>query len=103
MPGIKLENMTERELLIQQAGSLDTLCSGMTEMKKINAAEHKTITIKVDKLTEGKVSNRLFFWATGFIILFILGLTTYTGAMKSEVVKNTTNLERIEKGFYIVK
>ena len=92
-----IKNMTERELLIQQAETLKKLCRDLSELKTENKKQHATIFDKIDKVMGNKVSNWLFFPIITLIVLSLIGLTGYVGAMKSEVVKNTTCVERIEK------
>lgn len=92
-----LENLSERDLIIQQGRDIKNLCKAFEDFKDDNAMGHKLIFQKLDELTEKKVSNRLFFFAMGLIITFIVGLTAYTGTIKNEVVKNTTCIERIDK------
>ena len=93
MDDFKFENMTEREILIKQAGVLEKLCDALRTLTKNNKDEHKAITDKVEKVTDGKVSNWLFFPIISLIVLSIIGLTAYVGTMKNEVVKNTTCVE----------
>lgn len=100
MSSIVLENMTERELLVQQAGTLAKLCTTITKLEGDNKSEHNSITEKVDGLVYKKVSYRLFFWLSGIIILCLMSLTAYTGITKNEVVKNTTCIEKLEDKVY---
>ena len=96
MPGIELKDMTERDLLIQQATDIKNLCRSFDDFKAANKDEHKDITKEVKSVSDGKVSNRLFFWVSGIIIFCIIGLTAYTGVIKNDVVKNTTLIENIK-------
>ena len=97
MSGIKLKDMTERELLIQQARDVQLLCRSFDDFKDNNREEHKDITDKIASITEKKVSNKLFFSAMGALILFIMALTGYVGITKNGVVKNSAQITGIEK------
>ena len=87
-----LSDMTERELLIEQARDLKNLCKSFDDFKVSNEDDHKEIFEK----TDNKVSSVLFRWVVGFVILFIVSLTGYTGAVHLEVVKNTTTISNME-------
>ena len=88
---------TERDLIIQQGAAIENLCDMFKEFKINNEAEHKEIFEKLDKITDGKVSNKLFFWVLGFIILFLFSLSGFTGMIKNDVTKNTVCIEKLEK------
>jgi len=90
-----LENLTDRELLIQNSLEIKNLCREFNEFKNDNAKEHELIFTKLDALMNGKVSNTLFYFTISVIITAILSLTAYTGVVKNEVVKNTTCIEQL--------
>jgi len=87
------DTLTEREILIKQGEIIKTLCINFNAFKDSNDKAHKTLTEKLDKVTDEKVSRVLFFWVLGFIIISLITLTAYTGTIKNDVVKNTTKLE----------
>jgi hypothetical protein len=87
---------TDRELLIQHGAVLNKLCGAITELKKDNYIEHEKIFDKVDKVVISKISNRLFFWLVGLIILIQLGLVGYVGNLNTQVTKNTNDIEHVE-------
>jgi len=91
-----LPNRTERDLLIQQGTVLNKLCTSVTELKKNNADEHEKIFDKVDKVIVTKISNKLFFWLTGLMILVQIGLVAFVGEMHTQVSGNSINIEHIE-------
>lgn len=93
----KIEAMTDRELLIQQSKDIESLCNAFKEFKESNAEEHKLIFEKLDILSEGKISNKLFFFTISFILIALVSLTAYTGTIKNDVIKNTVCIEKISE------
>jgi hypothetical protein len=93
----KLDNLSDRDLLIQNATNVENLCSQFEELKKDNKTEHETLFKLLDGQANSKVSNKLFFFIIGFIILSIVTLTGYVGSLSNDVTKNSTCIERIER------
>ena len=82
------DQLTEREMLIKHGEILKTICINLNELKKENSDEHLALNKKLDDIEKDKVSNSIFFWVVGFIIIALVSLTAYTGALKNDVVKN---------------
>lgn len=91
-----LPNLTEREMLIQHGTVLNKLCGAITELKSDNYVEHEKIFDKVDKVVTSKISNKLFFWLAGFMILAQIGIITYVGELTTKVTNNTNDVDHLE-------
>ena len=91
-----IPNLTDRELLVQQAVSLKKICGDISELKVENKSEHGAISKKVDSVVVGKISNRLFFWLVGLMIVVQIGLITFVGDLNMQVTKNTSNIEHVQ-------
>ena len=89
-------NMTERELMIQQAGVLKKLCGSLKDLKEDNTADHEKLFDKVDKTVVEKISNKLFFWIVGILVLCMISMTTVLGTINTQVTTNTTRVDNIE-------
>lgn len=87
---LQMDQMTERELLVQHGTVLKKLCGDITDLKKTNGKEHGKLFDKIDAVSEGKISNRLFFWVIGFVFISILALTSFVGSLNTKVVENST-------------
>jgi len=87
---LEMEQMTERELLVQHGTILKKLCGDITDLKKTNGKEHGKLFDKIDAVSEGKISNRLFFWVVGFVFISILALTSFVGSLNTKVTENST-------------
>lgn len=92
----EVENMTDRELLIQQASDMKNLCRSFDDFKTENRDDHKDMTKEIKSVSDGKISNRLFFFTVAVIISSLIGLTAYVGKIKTEVTKNTVRIEAIK-------
>jgi len=92
----KLENLTERELLIETITNVENLCKKFESFKEDNKGEHATLFTLLGDQATNKVSNRLFFFSIALIITALLSLTAYTGIIKNDVVKNTVCIEKLE-------
>lgn len=91
-----IPNMSERELLVQHGEILKKLCGSITALKKENGVEHKNIGDKVDEVVTTKISNKLFFWLVGLMIIAQIGLVTFVGDLNTQVTTNKTHIEHVE-------
>ena len=91
-----LENLSDRDLLVKCTTNIENLCSKFKSIEAKNDSDHELIYKKVDRLTEYKVSNKLFYFVIGLIIAGLLSLATFTGALKNDVVINTTRLNSFD-------
>ena len=88
-----LENLSERELLIKCVTNIENLCDNFEKLEEKNDKAH----IEIFSVLRTKVSLPLFFWVIGFILFFIISVAGLTGAIKTDVTKNTTYIERTDK------
>jgi hypothetical protein len=93
---VDIPNLTDRELLIQHGSTLAKLCGAITELKVENAIEHDKIFSKVEKVIVTKISNKLFFWLVGLMIMVQVGLVGFVGNLNTQVTRNTGDVEHIE-------
>jgi hypothetical protein len=91
-----IPNLTDRELLIQHGTVLTKLCGSITELKKDNADEHGKVFEKIDKVIVSKISNKLFFWLIGLMIVVQIGLIGFVGNTSIQVTRNTVDIQHVE-------
>lgn len=82
-----LEQLSDRLLLERCATNIENLC----EKFEKNEKEHAEIFRELRK----KVPMPLFLFVVAIVISCMLGLATYSGATKEDVIKNTVCIERI--------
>ena len=96
---MEIPDMSDRELLIHHIGLVQELCRSFAELKKDNSKSHELLFNKVDKVTDTKVSNKLFFSTVGILIAVVISLTGYVGVLSNEITATATCVENLEKNF----
>lgn len=92
-PEQQLKKMPDRDLLVKTATNTENLCKLFAEFKEENATEHG----KIFDLLEKRVPYWVFFPVIIILIGVVMSLSGFTVTMKSDVVKNTICVEKIEK------
>jgi len=93
---MNLEHMTERELLIQQATHIDTLCSTVKSLKRENSDDHGTLFQLMGDLGNDKVAIKLFFWVLSAVFLCMIGLFSYVDKIDNKVIQIETTMAGIK-------
>ena len=91
-----LENLTDRDLLIQNTTNVENLCKQFKEMKRENKKEHETLFQLVDAQSKGTVSNRLFYVTLILMVGAIGYLTVSVSDLRNNVTKNAVCIEKLE-------
>ena len=81
----------DRDLLITMSSNVENLTSNFTEFKDDNKKEHDKFNSKLDCITIKKISNRLFFWVIGIIVLVMLGSYTYSATITNDLSGHKSN------------
>jgi hypothetical protein len=98
MPKVmKIPNLTDRELLIQQSTVLTKVCHSITALTDDNAIEHGKIFDKLDSVVTTKISNKLFFWLIGIIVTIEILLASCLGVMNKDLSTCIADIDHVEK------
>ena len=91
-----LENLSDRDLLIQNTTNIENLCKQFKEMKRENKKEHETLFKLLDAQSKGTVSNRLFYVTLILIVGAIGYLTVSVSDLRNNITKNAVCIEKLE-------
>ena len=70
--------ISDKKLLVKINTKLNGLCDQFIEVRDDNKTDHQKIWEFLERNLERKINSKIFYWVLGFVILFIISLSTMT-------------------------